>query len=299
MKKLIYVLAGGLILLTSCKKEVKEEQTPEDMPEQTASSFGGLALYTVRDSMATDPKGTLQKVADMGYAYIEAAGYEDGKYYGMEPEAFKSYLDSIGLVGISSHQSAITLDNADQMIADAKAAGFKYLVVPIPPMGHFYYDNETQTMGMTGTVEEVSEIINTLGEKAHGAGLELLYHNHDFEFKANKDGVVPMDYFIENSNPEHVNFEMDLYWVIRAGADPLAYFEKAPGRFKAWHVKDMDDEGKFAPVGQGNIDFSKILAEKATSGMEVYFVEQDLTWERAPLDAVELSLEGLKKFGFK
>lgn len=298
MKKLIYVLAGGLILLTSCKKEVKTEDA-EEMPEQTASSFGGLALYTVRDSMATDPKGTLQKVADMGYAYIEAAGYEDGKYYGMEPEAFKSYLDSIGLVGISSHQSAITLDNADQMIADAKAAGFKYLVVPIPPMGHFYYDNETQTMGMTGTVEEVSAIINTLGEKAHLAGLELLYHNHDFEFKVNEDGVVPIDYFIENSNPEHLNFEMDLYWVTRAGADPLAYFEKAPGRFKAWHVKDMDDEGKFAPVGQGNIDFSKILAEKAASGMEVYFVEQDLTWERAPLDAVELSLEGLKKFGFE
>jgi sugar phosphate isomerase/epimerase len=108
-----------------------------------------------------------------------------------------------------------------------------------------------------------------------------------------------MDYFIENSNPDHLNFEMDLYWVTRAGADPLAYFEKAPGRFKAWHVKDMDDEGKFAPVGQGNIDFSRILAEKAASGMEVYFVEQDLTWERAPLDAVELSLEGLKKFGFE
>lgn len=298
MKKLIYVLAGGLILLTSCKKEVKEEQTPEDMSEQSTSSFGGLALYTLRDSMATDPKGTLQKVADMGYAYVEAAGYEDGKYYGMEPEAFKSYLDSIGLVGISSHQSAITLENADQMIADAKKAGFKYLVVPIPPMGHFYYDNETQSMGMTGTVEEVSEIINTMGEKAHLAGLELLYHNHDFEFKANEDGVVPIDYFIENSNPEHLNFQMDLYWVTRAGADPLAYFEKAPGRFKAWHVKDMDDEGKFAPVGQGNIDFSKILAEKAASGMEVYFVEQDLTWERAPLDAVKLSREGLAKHGF-
>ena len=299
MRKLLYFFVGSALLITSCKNEKKDADSTEEVAEvETAVPYGGLALYSVRDSMQNDPKGVLKQVAEMGYAYVEAAGYQDGKYYGMEPAAFKSFLDSIGLKPMSTHQSAITLDNADQMFADAKTAGFKYLVVPIPPMGHFTYDPESQTMGMSGTVEEVTEILNVLGEKAHAAGIQLLYHNHDFEFKANEDGVVPIEYFIENTNPEHVNFQMDLYWVTKAGADPIAYFEKAPGRFKAWHVKDMDTEGRFAPVGQGTIDFSKILAKKDQSGMQVYFVEQDVTFERAPLDAVALSREGLEKHGF-
>ena len=91
---------------------------------------------------------------------------------------------------------------------------------------------------------------------------------------------------------------MDLYWVTRAGADPVAYFEKYPGRFKLWHVKDMDEEGKFAPVGTGSIDFSRILKEKDKSGMIYYYVEQDRTWDKKPLEVIKTSHEGLKKFGF-
>ena len=295
MKNLLYLFAVSVLFFSSCKTEKKAEEVPE---VETVVPYGGLALYTLRDSMQNDPKGVLKQVAEMGYAYIEAAGYQDGLYYGMAPADFKSYLDSIGLEGISTHQSAITLENADQMIADAKTAGFKYLVVPIPPMGHFTYDPETQSMGMSGTVEEVTDILNVLGEKAHSAGIELLYHNHDFEFKANENGVIPMEYFIENTNPEHVNFQMDLFWVTHAGADPFAYFEKAPGRFKSWHIKDMDAEGKFAPVGQGSIDFGEILTQKEKAGLEYYFVEQDMTFERAPLEAVALSREGLEKYGF-
>ncbi len=298
MKKLIYLLAGSFLVLASCKQEAKKEESPEPM-DKTEKRFGGLALYTVRDAMAEDPRGTLKKVADMGYAYIEAAGYEDGKYYGMEPLVFKAYLDSLGLEGVSSHQSAITLENGEQMLKDAKEAGFKYLVVPIPPMGHFWYDNETQTMGMSGTVEEVNSILNTLGKQAHEIGIELLYHNHDFELRPNEDGVVPMDYFIENTDPKYVNFQMDLFWAVKAGADPIAYFEKAPGRIKAWHIKDMDTEGKFAPVGQGTIDFAAILAEKSKAGMEYYFVEQDQTWGLDPLEAIAISRKGLEKHGFE
>ena len=83
-----------------------------------------------------------------------------------------------------------------------------------------------------------------------------------------------------------------------AGADPVAYFKKYPGRFKSWHVKDMDDEGKFAPVGEGHIDFKRILAEKETSGMQKYFVEQDMTWDKKPLDVIKISHEGIKEIGF-
>jgi len=101
-------------------------------------------------------------------------------------------------------------------------------------------------------------------------------------------------------NPEFVNFQMDLYWVTKAGADPVTYFDKYPGRFKAWHVKDMDDQGRFAPIGNGSIDFASILAKKELSGMEYYFVEQDMTFDGLkPLEAIKISHEGIKRIGFK
>ncbi|MDF0717956.1 sugar phosphate isomerase/epimerase [Muricauda sp. 334s03] len=261
-------------------------------------NFGGLALYTVRENMGEDAKATLQKVADAGYSYVEAAGYEDGKFYGMEPKEFKSYLKSIGLKPVSTHMGGVTLENADQQIADTKAAGFEYFTVPVPPMGMFTFDRENRTMGMKGTMKEFVDVLTTLGKKCKAAGLKLLYHNHDFEYKDNDDGIKPIVYLLENTDPKYVNFQMDLYWVTRAGADPVAYFEKYPGRFKLWHVKDMDEEGKFAPVGEGTIDFARILKEKKTSGMKKYFVEQDMTWDKKPLEVIEISHKGLKEIGF-
>jgi sugar phosphate isomerase/epimerase len=261
--------------------------------------FGGLALYTVRDDMATNAKATLQAVAEAGYKYIEAAGYDNGKFYNMTPIEFKKLLKEIGLQPISTHQGSVTLDNADAMIADVKAAGFKYFVIPVPPMGLFKFDGATQTMGMTGGAANLANILTTLGKKCKKAGIQLLYHNHDFEYKKDGDGIVPIDYLLENTDPSFVNFQMDLYWVTKAGADPIAYFKKYPGRFKIWHVKDMDNQGRFAPVGKGHIDFAKILANKKLSGMKYYMVEQDRTFDMTPLEAMKISHEGLKKLGFK
>ncbi|WP_299163988.1 sugar phosphate isomerase/epimerase [uncultured Eudoraea sp.] len=262
--------------------------------------FGGLALYTVRDAMESDAKTTLQAVADAGYSYLEAAGYNDGKFYNMTPGDFKKLLNQLGLKPVSSHQSTVTMENADAMIADVKAAGFKYFVIPVPPMGLFNFDRETRIMSMTGGAANLAEIVNTLGKKCHAAGLELLYHNHDFEFQKDSDGIVPIDYLLEHCDPKYVNFQMDLYWVTKAGADPVAYFEKFPGRFKIWHVKDMDEQGRFAPVGNGNINFARILENKKLSGMKYYMVEQDMTFDGLkPLEAMKLSHEGLRKIGFK
>ncbi|WP_350290448.1 sugar phosphate isomerase/epimerase [uncultured Croceitalea sp.] len=263
------------------------------------SQVGGLALYTVRDAMGEDTETTLKTVAEIGYQNVEAAGYKDGKYYNMSPTDFKAYLQKLQLNPISTHQSSVTLENAATEMADAKAAGFKYFVVPIPPMGLFTYDSETSTMGMTGGAKNLAHILDELGEKANEAGLKLLYHNHDFEFKKDSTGVVPIDYLLENCNPKYVNFQMDLFWVTKAGADPLAYFEKYPGRFKIWHVKDMDEEGKFAPVGKGTIDFARILAEKEKSGMEYYMVEQDKTFTMEPLEAIKVSHKSIQEIGFQ
>ena len=305
MKKLIpiSILALALNVFLACKegtnktKEVTE--TTEEVAEEV-KNFGGLALYTLRDAMGTDPKATLKAVAAAGYKNIEAAGYADGKFYTMSPSDFKSYVNELGLSPISTHQGSVTLENADAMMADVKAAGFEYFVIPVPPMGLFKVDPDTRTMGMTGGAANLAKILDTLGEKANAAGLKLLYHNHDFEFKKDRDGIVTIDYLLENCNPENVNFQMDLYWVTKAEADPIAYFEKYPGRFKIWHVKDMDEQGRFAPVGKGNIDFSRILDKKELSGMEYYMVEQDMTFDGLePLEAIKISHEGLKEIGFK
>ncbi len=261
--------------------------------------FGGLALYTVREDMAKDPIATLKKVAETGYAYIEAAGYIEGKYYGMEPLEFKKSLMEIGLTQMSTHQPTVTLENADQLIADAKDAGFKYFVIPVPPKGHYTRDPETRKRHMDGDLQPLVDMLNAIGKKCKDQGLQLLYHNHDFEYEKNKQGIVPIEYMIENSDPGFVNFQMDLYWVTKAGADPIAYFEKYPGRFKSWHVKDMNKEGNFAPVGTGTIDFKRILKEKKRSGMEFYMVEQDRNFETKALDAIKISHKGLVNLGFE
>lgn len=262
--------------------------------------WGGMTLYTVRNEMGKDPKQTLKDVADLGYKFIEAVDYKDGKFYGMTPAEFKTYTKSLGLTPISIHMGSMTVDNADQLADDVKAAGFEYFIAPVPPMGMFSFDRETRSLAMTDDVEGLTEILNTIARKVSAKGLKFLYHNHNFEFVANKNGIVPIDYMLENLDPKYVNFQMDLYWVTKAGADPIEYFKKYPGRFKIWHVKDMDDQGRFAPVGQGTIDFGKILANKELSGMKYYIVEQDQVFDgMTPMEAIKLSREGLIKFGFK
>lgn len=277
-----------------------ETETKDDNMEMEteAPASGGLALYTLRDTLPGNPEAVLERVAALGYKYVEAAGWSDGKFYGMPPAEFKGLLDKVGLEPISSHQGGATEENLDQMIADVKAVGFKYFVIPVPPMGAFSFDPATQTLSMNQDNKTVMGNINMIAERCAAAGLQCLYHNHDFEFVADEDGVVPIDYFLENSDPNVLNFQMDLYWVTKAGADPLAYFDKAPGRWKGWHVKDMDDEGRFAPVGEGNIDFGRILAAKEKAGMAFYLVEQDRCVKYTPLEAIAVSREGLKKIGF-
>lgn len=289
MKKISFVLLFAIAILTFI-----------GVPGFSQDKFGGATLYTVRNEMGKDPMGTLQKVADAGYKYIEVVDYRDGKFYGMTPAELKNKFSELGLVPLSVHMGMVTLDNADKLIADVKAAGFTYFVAPVPPMGMFKYDRETQSLSMTGDVDSLASILNTLGHKCKAAGLQFLYHNHNFEFIKNSNGIVPYDYLLKNLDPEYVNFQMDLYWVTKAGEDPVAYFEKYPGRFKIWHVKDMDDQGRFAPVGEGHIDFARILAKKDVSGMEYYIVEQDQTFDGLqPLEAIKISHAGLKEIGFK
>jgi sugar phosphate isomerase/epimerase len=290
MKSIVVVGAMMAMSLFSFK--------PSDKEVQSEKRFGGLALYTVRDAMK-DARATLEKVAQAGYVNVESAGYSNGKFYNLSPADFKSLLDEMKLTPISAHQGTVTFENIDQQIADLKTAGFKYFVVPVPPMGLFMYDAVNKKLSMKGGAKNLAEILDKLGEKCSAAGLQLLYHNHDFEYQKDADGIVPIEYLLEHCNPKNVNFQMDLYWVTKAGADPVDYFKRYPGRFKIWHVKDMDDQGRFAPVGNGHIDFKRIYENRKLSGMQYYFVEQDACFNETALEAIVISHKGLSKFGFK
>lgn len=262
--------------------------------------WGGMTLYTVRNEMGKDPKATLKAVADLGYKYIEAVDYKDGKFYNMTPAEFKSYTKSLGIIPISVHMGSMTTSNADVLIADVKAAGFKYFIAPVPPMGMFNYDAKTKKLTMTDDVERLAGVLDTIARKADAAGLKFLYHNHAFEFEKNSKGIIPITYLLEHLDSKYVNFQMDLYWVTKAGVDPVSLFQKYPGRFKIWHVKDMDDQGRFAPVGKGSIDFGRILKNAKLSGMEYYIVEQDQVFDgMQPMEVIKVSKQGLTKFGFK
>ncbi|MER3318379.1 MAG: sugar phosphate isomerase/epimerase [Allomuricauda sp.] len=266
---------------------------------QAQQNFGGLALYTLRDNMNADVASTLQQVADIGYGYVEAAGYSEGKFYGMEPSNFKALLNSKGLEPMSTHQRVVDMEETDAMVAAVKEAGFKYFVVPSPPRSLVEVDRETRTMKMKGSLDDFVDFLTELGKKCEKAGIQLLYHNHDMELKMDENGDKPLDYLLKHTDPKYVNFQMDLFWMTRANADPVAYFEKYPGRFKSWHVKDMDQEDRFAPVGEGKIDFKRILDHMEESGMQHFFVEQDRVFDgMEPLEAIKISHKGLKQFGF-
>jgi sugar phosphate isomerase/epimerase len=272
---------------------------PIEKKSEGEKPFGGLALYTVRDQMTQDARNTLQTVAKAGYVNVESAGYNNGKFYNLSPADFKALLNEMKLTPLSAHQGTVTFDNIDQQIADLKAVGFQYFVIPVPPMGLFNYDATKNKMGMKGTAKNLAEILNKLGEKCKAGGLQLLYHNHDFEFSKDEEGNVILDYLLEHCDASIVNFQMDLYWVTKAGVDPVSYFKRYPNRFKIWHVKDMDDQGRFAPVGKGHIDFKRILANKKLSGMKYYLVEQDRCFNETPFEAINISHQGLTNIGFK
>ena len=251
----------------------------------------GLQLYTVRDKIQQDLKSTLNKVAKIGYNSVEAAGYNvaEGTFYGMAPKEFSDLLNGLGLSLNSSH-TVFDLDTAEKVIADAALAGAKYIVYP-------YLSDQFRT-DLNGW-KTTADKFNKMGEIAKKHGLQFGYHNHAFEFDK-MENQIPYDILLSGTDASLVTFEMDLYWVTRGGHNPIDYFKKYPGRFQLWHVKDMvkTDDMFFAPVGTGRIDFVSIFAEKETSGMKYFFVEQDSFKDLDPFDSIETSYNFLNKAKF-
>ena len=259
----------------------------------------GLQLYTVRDDMANDPIETLKYIASIGYTHVENAGYELGKYYGLDKQPFSTILNDLGLKMYSGHtqtgsnqpDKTHTMTNQwEKVCEDAASIDQQYIVLA------YLVEEERQTID---DYKKVAELCNKCGEIAKSFGLTLAYHNHDFEFES-IDGIVPYDILLSEVDENLMSFEIDLFWTRKGGVEALDYFAKYPGRFPLWHVKDMDDspEKNFTEVGNGVIDWSKYFNESKQADLRHFFVEQDQCINYKPLESVKISIDNLNKMEF-
>jgi sugar phosphate isomerase/epimerase len=223
----------------------------------------GLQLYTVRDMMKADLPGTLHKVAAIGYKEVEFAGY-----FGRTPAQIRELLHKNGLTSPSTHIPLDVLEkDSVRAFADAKAVGHQWVTVPFLP------EERRKT---AEDWKGIAALLNQLAPQAKAAGLRLAYHNHDFELRS-IGGMRPLDMLLTETDPSLVDFEMDLYWVVFGGGDPLDYFNRFPKRFALVHVKDSagPPDNRMVDVGQGKIDFRPIFAASGKAGIKHYFVEHD------------------------
>ncbi|MCB0821835.1 MAG: sugar phosphate isomerase/epimerase [Bacteroidales bacterium] len=244
----------------------------------------GIQLYTIRDMVSNDLPGTLKILAEIGYNTIEAAGYGDGKFYGYEPNEFKKLVEDTGLIPLSTH-SGVTIENAAKVAEDSIRAGMRYLV--LPSLGSDYRKD------MDG-YKRAAEDFNKIGEVCKLAGISFGYHNHGFEF-VKMNGEVPYNVLLENTDPELVFMQVDTYWMVYGGYDPLDYFNSYPGQFKLWHVKDMveDESQESTEIGSGKLDFPAYFDMAKTAGLEAVFVEQE-SFKIDPVKSITKSYQYLK-----
>jgi sugar phosphate isomerase/epimerase len=263
----------------------------------------GVQLYTVRDLMAKDFDGTLEKIAALGYQEVEFAGYFD-----RSPQAVRATLERCKLTSPAAHVDYATLtDKWPQTLESAKTIGHRYLVNPWI---------EESIRNQPGAWSRIAQTFNRAGQAARRAGIQFAYHNHHFEFvpvDGKRDGKRPYDILLAECDKELVKMELDLCWIAVAGADPLEYFTQQPGRFPMVHVKDMKRlPPKPAPgaaalpfdrlfpdmteVGSGVIDWKRIFVASATAGIEHYFVEHDQPAD--PLASIGVSYRYLRGIRF-
>jgi len=246
-----------------------------------------IQLYSVRDVVKTDLNGTIAQLAAMGYKGVEAAGYADGKFYGVSPVEFNKLVTQTGMKVISSHTSRPLAEVPSQTnwtetwvwwdtaIAAHKAAGMNTIVIPWMPTPATLVD-----------LKAYCDYYNQIGERCNAAGLKLGYHNHAFEFKT-IEGEIMYDYMLRNTDPSKVFFQMDVYWVVEGGKNPVDYFKTYPGRFHQLHLKDEKELGK-----SGKVDFKSILNDQKTAGVKELIVEVE-KYSMEPIESVKQSLEYL------
>jgi sugar phosphate isomerase/epimerase len=221
----------------------------------------GVQLYTVRDRMQEDFAGTLQAVAQIGYTEVEFAGLFDHA-----PAIVRRMLNDTGLTAPAAHvEYNDVIDPSSSVFDDAAEVGNGYVVVAFlaPELRRSLDD-----------YRRVADRFNDVGVRARAAGLRFAYHNHAFEFER-IEGRRPIDVLLESTDPTLVSFELDLFWAVQGGGDPIELFKRHPQRFPMVHVKDRDADGTMVEVGKGQIDFARIFANADLAGIQHQFVEHD------------------------
>lgn len=217
----------------------------------------------------------------------------NGTFWAKSPKEFSKICNDLGLTIVSSHYKTGRHDNAkgtllngwDKAVDDAAEMNIKYMVCA------WLYKEERVSIDL---YKALAEMLNKAGERCSKAKIQFGYHSHNFEFPP-IDGIVPYDLILQNTDKELVKMEADLFWITKAGVDPVAYFTKYPGRFPLWHVKDMErGSEQFAEVGHGVIDFDRIFAAREVAGLEHWFVEQDQT-SREPYVSLTMSRDFIQK----
>ncbi|MCC9063839.1 sugar phosphate isomerase/epimerase family protein [Flavobacterium piscisymbiosum] len=251
----------------------------------------GLQLYTLRDELPKDVKSTLEKVAKAGYKTVETYGFSiKDQFWGLTPIELKKILDANNLKTPSGHYnlgSFLYDGNLEEVKAAIEAAQIlknEYLTVP-------WVDEPYRN-----DFHKIAARLNEAGKMCAAAGLKLAYHNHDFEFQK-QDGITGYEILLKETDQDLVSFELDLYWVVRSGNDPVKLFKENPGRFKLWHVKDMDkvNPSLNTEIGSGSIDFKTIFKEVKQSGMKHFFVEQENNYNPNAFEAIKTSCDFILK----
>ena len=260
--------AGTLPFLKGCSSAESSPQT----------DFG-LQLYTLRDVIADDPEATIRKVADFGYTQIETYDGPMGMWWGMENTGYKSLLDELGVAAVSGH--ANVFEEFERKANEAAEIGLTYIVCP--------WIGPQETMD---DFRRIADQFNDMGEIASDLGLRFAYHNHAYSFEELED-ELPQDVMMRMTDPDLVEYQMDIYWVVAAGHDPAEWMERYPGRFTSCHVKDLaeGDEPESTVLGTGSIDFRQLLPESKEYGMETFIVEQEVYTGTTPIEAVRQNAE--------
>ncbi len=246
--------------------------------EPAAGSFKGaigLQLYSFRDSFKADVPGSLDKVKALGIVEVETAST-----YGMPPEKFVAMLAERGLKPISGHfQYGAMEKDIDASVAEAKALGLKFAACPWIPHDVAEF---TETVARKAAAD-----FNKWGEAFAKAGIKFAYHPHGYEFVPRPDGSTLFDLLATETKPEFVTFEMDVFWIIFPGQDPVKLMEKYPTRFSLMHLKDLrkgartgiytghTDVKDNVPIGSGQVDWPAVLREAAKVGVKHYFIEDE------------------------
>ncbi|MEN9571358.1 MAG: hypothetical protein RL172_2589 [Bacteroidota bacterium] len=238
----------------------------------------GLQLYSLREDMPKDPKGVLKQVASYGYKLVESYEHDKlGMFWGMSNTEFKKYMDDLGLKIISSHCN-IGKD-FEKKAAEAAAIGMKYLICP--------YKGPQKSLD---DYKRFADEFNEKGAICKKNGIRFAYHNHDYSFKL-MDGQLPQDVMMNGTDASSVDFEMDMYWVVVAGHDPIEWMKKHPNRFKLCHIKDRAKNASSTfdscTLGTGSINYTKILADAKKLGMECFVVEQEKYAGTTPLKSAQ------------